>query len=253
MAFIIKGGTATDIGISRKVNQDAIFFNSCEHKGDWFAVGAVCDGIGGLQRGEEASAIVVSGIAQWFESVKKWLDISSVDTEVLYSHLKDAAEQWNGEVLSYCIKNNIKSGTTMSIIMIIRDRFYILQVGDSRIYRCRGGMEQLTVDAAVIRICGGRTKKFLNNYMGKENQLWYTTVEGEIKSGDIYLFCSDGFYHKLTQDDAEGFARQIRDNQPIDGICRKAIYEMESRRETDNISAGLISVSSKDGKIRKSD
>ena len=32
MAFIIKGGTATDIGISRKVNQDAIFFDSCEHK-----------------------------------------------------------------------------------------------------------------------------------------------------------------------------------------------------------------------------
>lgn len=253
MTFIIKGGTATDIGISRKLNQDAVFFDAYEQKGEWFAVGAVCDGIGGLQRGEAASAIVINGIAQWFESVKEWIDVASADTDVLYSHLKDAAEQWNEEVVNYCRQNNVRSGTTMSVIMIVRDHFYIIQVGDSRIYRYRNGMEQLTVDAAVIKICDGKTKKLLNNYMGKENQLWYTTAEGDIKTGDMYLFCSDGFYHKLTDDDTRGYVERIKDNNSIDNICRDAVYAMETRKETDNISVGLISVSSKGVKKRKSD
>lgn len=238
--FHVSGGCASDIGICREVNQDAILFHKIEQQGESFAIGAVCDGVGGMQSGEEASALVIDGIEQWFAQICEWIDIAKVECDVLFAHLKDAAEQWNGNVIEYCKSHQIRSGTTMSVIMAIRDRFYILHVGDSRIYRYNQHLEKLTMDDVFIKSVDGKERPYLTNYMGKSGHLSFTTVCGRLNKNDVFIYCSDGFYHKFEETDMERYWNDYKKNQPLDQICKNAVYTMEERRETDNISVGMI-------------
>ncbi len=245
----ISGGCATDIGIARKVNQDAVFFQVLYQQEECFAAGAVCDGIGGMQAGEEASALVINGIRQWFAQVCGWIDIPKAEPGVLFAHLKDAAEQWNRDVMEFSRKRQIKSGTTMSLIMILRNRFYILHAGDSRIYRYHYYLEQLTSDDTITAFSRGKEKTYLENYLGKSEQLRFASACGELKRGDVFLFCSDGFYHKLREADIQAYVSDCKKKLPLELVCQKAVRQMEERGETDNISVGLIIAGSLESRI----
>lgn len=236
----LSGGCVTDIGAVRKVNQDAVFFKSLADKGQYFAVGAVCDGVGGLEHGEMASGLIVEEIRKWFLEIEGWIDIAETETEILYAHLLDAAEEWNAKVRNMAAEKNIRTGTTMSLIMIIRDRYYIVQVGDSRIYQYRQFLEQLTVDATVSRMKNGKMKGYLTNYMGKEDKLWFSTAEGTVREGDLFLFCSDGGYHLLREEDIQEIRLHDTDGAEVSEKCGELVREMIKRGERDNISVGMI-------------
>ena len=111
----VLGGCASDIGSTRKINQDGILFRCLKQHKQYFAIGAVCDGIGGLENGELSSAMIIAEINSWMQSVSQWMDISVIDPKTLYSHLKDQAEIWNEKLFLYKTANNLRTGTTMSV------------------------------------------------------------------------------------------------------------------------------------------
>jgi serine/threonine protein phosphatase PrpC len=237
----LSGGCVTYIGNTRKVNQDAIIYRTISSGKNSFSLLAVCDGIGGLEHGEIASDIVAQSIGRWYEEVSEWLDIDSVEPDVLYAHLKDAAEAWNAAVCDYRSARQINTGTTMSLLMIIRKYYYIIQVGDSRVYCYQDGvLNQLTVDASVTRLKDGRMKTYLDNFMGKTEELWFTSYNGIIRPGDLFLVCSDGFYHRLQDKDVEMLRQSARTPKKIEEECGTLIDTMMERGETDNISVGII-------------
>lgn len=237
----VYGACWSDIG-QRKVNQDAVLYKDYEQDGQHFAICAVCDGIGGLEHGERASSYLAYQIEEWHLSVTEWLDISRQDSRVLFSHLKDAAELWNEGVLALCREDGIRTGSTMSVWMLLRDYYYIIHVGDSRIYRFSGGLEQLTVDDTVIRTKSGRQKKFLHNFMGKSEELCFQAVEDRLYGGEFFLVCSDGFYHLITEKDAAVLYKNCKNNKELDIRCRKIVQEIAGRGERDNISLGIVFV-----------
>ena len=57
----------SDIGNTKKVNQDAIGYKEIEVDERRYALVLVCDGMGGLQKGEMASATVIKSLLDWFE------------------------------------------------------------------------------------------------------------------------------------------------------------------------------------------
>lgn len=241
----IRGSYSSDIG-RREVNQDAVLYCDMVQKENGFALCAVCDGVGGLEHGELASGFLESRIRSWFEDVSKWLDAARVETGVLFSHLKDAAELWNEELWQQCREKGMRMGSTMSLLMIIRDRYCIVHVGDSRIYRCRGNaLEQLTADDSVAREKNGRVKNYLSNYMGKEESLQFQAMEGTVMDGDLFMVCSDGFYHHLTGEDISELQRIYKKNSKIDEICRRMVQMMIERGERDNVSLGAVVVQSR--------
>lgn len=246
------GGLATDIGSTRKVNQDAVILKKAAFDENGaldlssdevrFALLAVCDGIGGLKYGEISSGIVRKGIDEWCDSVLKWMDIRTVDSEMVFSHLKDAADEWNCRVIDFARDCNAPTGTTMSLLMLIKDGYFILQVGDSRIYRIREGVaEQLTIDASVVRYRDGKPKSYLNNFMGRDDELKFTFSSGDLSAGDTFLVCSDGFYHRLKPEDILVFDKAGND-QDIKLACKDLVAMMLERGETDNISIGALKI-----------
>ena len=246
------GASATDVGHSRKVNQDAIILKiaSFDNEGFYdihgenreFAVLAVCDGIGGLEHGEISSGIVKNGIDEWCDGILRWMNIRTIDPDMLFSHLKDAADEWNNRVMDFAADSGSATGTTMSLLMLISDNYYVLQVGDSRIYRLNNqSVEQLTIDASVVRFREGKSKTFLDNFMGKSSDLTFTSSSGLLSEGDVFVVCSDGFYHRFREQDAVSFM-EAESEGLIQETCERLIGEMISRGEKDNISVGAIRV-----------
>ena len=232
----IKGGSASNIGSVRDVNQDAVCCRFFHQGKETAALFAVCDGVGGLEHGEMASAFLVRCMEEWFEELMSWLVISRTEPEVLFSHLKDAVECWNEELCQFCVKQNIKTGSTLSLLFLVRHRYYIIHVGDSRVYRYRKeALEQLTVDDSVARLKTGRMKNYLDNYMGMREQLWFQALEGTAEKGDIFVACSDGFYHHLTETDLSAVRRKHWKRNP-DKFCDEMVRIMMDRGERDNIS-----------------
>lgn len=240
----LNGGCATNTGNTRPVNQDAISFRSFQQKGQYFAMGIVCDGVGGLVKSEIASETVIRSAVQWFNRVVSWIDIRIIDPEILFSHLKDAVEEWNRDLREIRASRRLATGTTLSILILVRDRYYTVQVGDSRIYLYQNGLQQLTVDATVSRLKNGQVKAYLTNYMGKEEDIWFTSSAGVVKKGDIFLYGSDGFWHLFTEKDVDLLRASGLMKENLNSICETVIHTLMARGERDNISVGIIAIES---------
>lgn len=59
----------TDIGNGRSSNQDAYIMRQKEEDGKLYLMAAVCDGMGGLRRGEIASHYIIEVLKQWFDNM----------------------------------------------------------------------------------------------------------------------------------------------------------------------------------------
>jgi len=57
----------TDIGIRKKTNQDSALIMEAETDVGNVLLTVVCDGMGGLAKGEVASSTVIKEFGQWFE------------------------------------------------------------------------------------------------------------------------------------------------------------------------------------------
>lgn len=241
----VVAGYKTYAGNFREINQDAAILRVEKKDGQYFAILGVCDGIGGLERGEVASQITVKRISQWFDGVMKWVDITTVEGNLVFSHLKDLIEECNSVIREYSVVNRVNIGTTLSLLMILREEYYIIQVGDSRVYHYRGKkLIQLTVDASVTKMNdNGRIKTYLDNYLGKDSELWFTSIVGKWQDKDAFLVCSDGLYRRLCQEDIVESERDIWRRKRIGSVCTKLVQKVLDRGEKDNVTIGIIGVS----------
>ena len=234
-------GFYSDVGNFRSVNQDSVLCRRFDKKKNSFIVIAVCDGIGGLEQGEVASRIICDHLNQTFDEIINWIDIDTADADIIFSHFKDAVEDANQALFNYRIQHGIRMGTTMSLLIVIRDLYYIIQVGDSRVYLLQNNfLRQLTVDASVSTMVDGKMKTYLDNLMGKDSEVWYSNAEGTIQPNDLLFVCCDGFYHKLSVEDVLFDKKYINSSDKINDKCVELTKLMMSRGEKDNISVGMV-------------
>ncbi len=232
-------GCASDIGSVRESNQDRVCCMRFDQGGESIGLFAVCDGIGGLEHGEIASSLLTDHMKEWFENLISWVDIGKTEPAILFSHLKDAAESWNEELCRWRAEHNVKTGSTMSLLLLVQRRYYIIHVGDSRVYRYRENfLEQLTTDNSVARLTNGKMKAYLNNYVGKQEQLWFQALEGTVEKADLFIVCSDGLYHHLLPQDLEALDNR-RCQDDLNRLCANLVQTMMQRGEKDNISVCL--------------
>jgi protein phosphatase len=107
-----------------------------------------------------------------------------------------ALNRW---VLSQAARQREMAGmaTTLSLL-VLRGRHYVIgHVGDTRIYRLRGGeLQQLTTDHVWDR---PDMRHVLKRAIGLDNQLQVDYAEGELQAGDVFALLSDGVWEKLGQ------------------------------------------------------
>lgn len=245
------GTAVTDIGIKRETNQDAVCLKIAEVlDGRQIALFVVCDGMGGLEKGELASATVIRELEKWYiENLPKkintfsWEDISKEWTSIL--------KKLNQKILQYGNKVQTRLGTTVTAMLVIGDEYMIVHIGDSRVYRIDSSITQLTEDQTYVmrelkkgnmtleEAAKDKRKHMLLQCVGASSDVEPEILYGKINPEELYLLCTDGFRHKLPANEIfEVFQKEIiRNVADMEFRTKELIERVKTRKEKDNISA----------------
>lgn len=187
--------------------------NGCQSLADQDLVFAVSDGMGGGNAGDIASAIILQQMTEIIPETFKAAAAGFFPDSL--SHLADALRTIHEKINAAAAGCETKSGmaATLALAWFTPDNLYISNVGDSRIYRSRGGvLEQLTRDhtsawnqwkrgeiseiqyrthprrAALYEVVGGGHTSVCPHFAAISYQ-----------PGDRFLVCSDGLVDGLWE------------------------------------------------------
>lgn len=196
----------TDIGSRREVNQDYVY--CCDD-----AVGLlpnlyiVADGMGGHRAGDFASRFSVNEFEKEIKEQKARTIIGSMEGAIRLVNerlLKEAAAEPEYEGM----------GTTFVAASIAEDRLFVLNIGDSRLYRLneKGTIRQITQDHSLVeeKILRGELdrkdaknhpeKNVITRALGAMETVVPDFFEVELEAGDYILLCSDGLTNMVEDD-----------------------------------------------------
>lgn len=238
----------SDVGRVRRRNEDALAVD----EGRGWAV--LADGMGGYRGGDVASRIAVEVTMR---RLRQDLGASSeVDPARITAVLEAAVREANAEIRAAAVHDpNVSGmGSTLVVGAFLADRVLTAHVGDSRIYRLRGGvLERLTrdhtmlqqlVDAGILapeEAAHSQFRGLLTRGLGVAPVVVPESGAHSAGPGDVFLLCSDGLTDMLD-DDAIAAAlqplarREIRPEEAADSLV--ALANAQGGR--DNISLILV-------------
>lgn len=245
----------TDVGITKKTNQDSLAIKVVETGLGKVAFAIVCDGMGGLAKGELASKEVIMAFCDWFDNILvDDIEAGKFEESNLVTQWNDIVQTQNKRLGQYGEENHIQLGTTVSAILIINNKYYTVHIGDSRVYQLAAEVTQLTSDQTFIarEIAAGRMtpeqaktdprRSVLLQCVGASPVVEPEFRKGDVHSNAVYMLCSDGFRHQITPDEMlEKIGPDVVYNEEqMKYGCIYLTELVKNRRETDNITVVLI-------------
>lgn len=239
----------TDIGKCREENQDAILVRETVSGNEKVTVACVCDGVGGLERGSEASRTAVNKLEEWIDCELPYL---ASDTETIEKRLRLLVGEINSELYYRNAMLGSESGTTFSAVLLCEDRFTVCHAGDSRIYRISETAEQITEDHSWIakQVKSGNMAEDEASRDKRKNVILKCLGVSQNIEPDIFsciytapvsfMLCTDGFWHCLSEGElAKNFSPGFSSDRTV---LERMTGVVKSRGETDNISVVAIDV-----------
>lgn len=196
----------TNVGRERKNNEDT--FRIAPEAG----VFLVCDGMGGHASGEIASQITADVMVRFLAMDRyrpefRWPAGSLLQQTEETRALDAAVRAANREVFAAAQANPMHKGMGTTVVGIYAgpNRIGVVHVGDSRIYRLRGGeLEQLTDDHSLLnhyirtrpmsaqQIRSFAGKNVIVRAVGLRDNVEPDAQTQEYHKDDVYLLCTDG-------------------------------------------------------------
>jgi len=247
MKFLVSADT--DIGISKQTNQDSLCVRVAEIPDGQILMAILCDGMGGLAKGELASATVIRAFSDWFERELPW-QVGRMELPDLARRWNEIIVQLNGRILEHARRLRTSMGTTFTGLLAINNRFMYVHVGDSRFYKITRDLAQVTEDQTVVSRDVRRgvlseqdaktdpRRNVLLQCVGAMATVVPEAGYGIVDEETVFMLCSDGLYHELTP--AEIFESlnpaRMRDKASLQRSARRLIDTAKKRNEKDNIS-----------------
>ena len=204
----------TDIGNGRPSNQDAYLLRQKEKNGKLYLLAVVCDGMGGLKKGEIASHYIVEVLKQWFdETLFDGLETMGID--MIEQNLIDLIRRINQNLLlmSRRMEETKSMGSTLTLLFVEEHEFFVLNVGDSRTYWFDRDRKFVTTDHTLAELelrAGHLTKEqakkdprrhILIQCVGVTKDIRIDCYKGRLNPGMEFLLCTDGFYGLLEEEE----------------------------------------------------
>jgi PPM family protein phosphatase len=239
--LLIEYGARSDQGMVRSSNEDSFIANS-ESK-----IFLVADGMGGHAAGEIASQITASTVNELLS--KESLE-SNVEN-VLYLAVQEA----NTRVYeTQKLKSEYRGmGSTLTVLIVRDDRYFLAQVGDSRAYLFRKNtLSQLSRDHSLVWPLyekGLLTKEALSRHprknlitrsIGTHTEIEVDLQSGAIFEGDVFLLCTDGLTDVLMDKDIQQILSAGGKNPQE--ICERFIQAANSGGGPDNVTAVMVGI-----------
>jgi serine/threonine protein phosphatase PrpC len=248
-------GQATDVGMVRTNNQDAVFSflstsRSVQQRPD-FGLFIVADGMGGHHDGEKAAALTVELVASYIVSQIYLPMLTNGDqgerVPITEAMIK-AIERANTSVI-----NKVPDGgTTLTATVVIGDLAYVAHVGDSRVYLVtRDGIEQITRDHSLVQRLieleqltreeanSHPQKNVLYRALGQSETLEVDALTRRLPPNSHLMLCSDGLWNLLSENEIAETTLKYPNPQEA---CDKLVALANAHGGTDNITAILVRV-----------
>jgi protein phosphatase len=245
-------GAATDVGMVRQANEDAYLADP--------PVFVVADGMGGHDRGDVASAIVIEEFARLASDgydAERGAEVVAATLQAVQDRILafDAEQRAGGADLTF------SAGTTAVVALLVDSVsgpvWLLANVGDSRAYRfSEGELEQVSVDHSVVQelVDAGEITADAAAVHPNRNVITRALggaalpggVSGEadyfllpLAAAERLLLCSDGVSGMLTHD-------QIRDlldaNEDPRDAAEKVVAAAVAAGGHDNATAVVVDV-----------
>ncbi len=246
----------SDVGTKKKTNQDSLCLKIASTPTGEIALAVVCDGMGGLKKGELASATLIRAFSDWFELELPKIAGKDYSNEKVKEQWSNLIKEQNEIIGEYGNNNHLQLGTTLTAMLINGDDLLIVQVGDSRAYRITNKIIQLTEDQTVAQrdiklgvmkpedVKKDTRQNVLLQCIGASTTVHSEYVEGKVQPGEVYMLCTDGFRHEISNEEFLGLlTNNLLTNE---AIMKKSLIDLvelnKKREEKDNITAMLLKV-----------
>ena len=201
----------TDRGRQREHNEDTYSIQYGSRGGF-----VVADGLGGHVAGEVASQLACGSID---DSLLAILNDLSCDTETWYveTAVLNAMGEANEIVRAEAKKNVALTGMGCTLLAAIfhTSRVTIGQVGDCRAYQWRAGtLRQLTTDHTIVADMSHPKHYVLERAVGIMEELRADVRTINIQPKDRLLFCSDGLWNMLDDNQLSAILSEIKEAEP---------------------------------------
>ena len=251
----------TNIGMRRRVNQDAFKFHRYTERTSLYVV---CDGMGGAKSGEVASKLAaetfVEVINQFIEPIKR--KNKPVGTSDIKRALAKAVDIANERVYTTAKKNEECNGmgTTLVAALVIDKNVFIINVGDSRLYKIKNNtIKQITKDHSWVQemVDMGRitpeeaknstNKNIITRAVGTNSMVEGTIYQLKVEDGDFLLLCTDGLTGMVEDDVICNIVSNDRHSSRLDQVeldlrVRKLIDTANKNGGHDNITVVLVRI-----------
>ncbi len=239
----------TDRGKRKEVNQDALLVSRAVYHGQETVLAVICDGMGGLKQGELASAEVAGAFDMWFEEIFFRIENEAEFEDELYESWEILLQDIHQKIREYGRRCGIRLGTTATVMLLRQQEYYIAHVGDCRIYEIKDQVRQLTKDQVQAELDKEGKENILLQGIGVSKMIRPAYYSGEVKEEAIYLLCTDGFRHKISEQELqEAFAPEdLVDEEAMERRGKEITETVIERGEKDNISVILLRTMSERG------
>lgn len=248
---LIEAVGATHPGRLRARNEDA--FEIVVNHG----LVVIADGLGGHPAGDIAAKMAVQEVSEYIRELD--LDPTQPDPNdpgsaprATMDFLGMAVQHANREIHFAGLRYPVCAGmgATFAALLLVRGFAICAHVGDSRIYRLRGGeLERLTEDhtraAEYLRAQGRNadpaiTRKHestLTRCLGARPEVRVDLSAARRMPGDMYLLCSDGLWNVVPE---ATIARIVGETADVGEAADRLIAEANAAGGPDNITAVVV-------------
>jgi serine/threonine protein phosphatase PrpC len=223
----------THVGHVRELNED-----SCLARPD-LGIWAVADGMGGHDRGERASALIVGELGR----VRR-----PNDARELLRAVEEALASCNMTLLERARDGEV-SGSTVVALLVFDQNFAVIWAGDSRLYRLRDGhLAQLTRDHSYVQELVERGElapeqarahplaSRITRAIGADLPLQLDVVDGRLEPDDVFLLCSDGLTGMIDDAAITAILTEAEPHAAADRLIEAAL----AAGGHDNVSAIVV-------------
>jgi len=237
----------TNVGSKRDHNEDAFFLPTSE------CLAIVADGMGGHASGEVASKLAVETIVSHFRLTENEQELTwpyKVDRSHRYqiNRLISAIKLANLQIHQEAERNSEchGMGTTVVSTFFAQGVVVIGHVGDSRLYRLRGGaLEQMTEDHSLLndyvkmkRLSAGDAAAFphknvIVRALGMKPSVEVDIIVDQPRRDDLYLLCTDGLSGMVPDPEMAEIAAREPD---LDKLCEQLVAAANAHGGIDNIT-----------------
>lgn len=246
----------TDVGIKKATNQDSLCIKIAETSIGKVVLAVICDGMGGLSKGEVASSSVINAFSEWFDKEFP-AQLAKNDMDDIQYRWDRIIKEQNQRIAEYGQKVRIQLGTTLTALLLIDSKFMMIgHVGDSRVYRINHKLEVMTDDQTVVgrelkrgnitpeQAKSDPRRNVLLQCIGASKLVKPEFTYSKPEPGEVYMLCSDGFRHMISEHEIySAFSPQILMDEAVMEQKAKELVELnKQRQETDNISVVLVKI-----------